>query len=324
MEKFKVVVLDYDGNESISELVEVYDNMEDAQKYATTIERYEIPALKDEGILAYVEIYKTDENDECVGEPLYSTKENYTEEEIEKVKVGDREEELVEANKKEGDITKMSVEALEEKLIECNDIISKGKVDIKVIEQAEIIAKELEGRKVRAEDRKGVEVEVDDPKGDDQWKQGFVGVIVNSKPDSDGTPLWVIEDQEGNVWDIPKNKVKSLKASKKVSVKVEAREKTFLPEGTTVICDNCKLEWSGKGWKWQGATENAKFLYDNQEVAFDYEGTPYVMGEVNGLKEPVVENKIEQPAEIPVATEEENPATIVNETIEQEEPVVEQ
>lgn len=253
MEKFKVIVLDYDGNDSISELVEVYDNMEDAQKYATTIERYEIPALKDEGILAYVEIYKADENGECVGEPLYSTKENYTEEEIEKVKVGDREEELVEASKKEDDITKMSVEALEEKLIECNDIISKGKVDIKVIEQAEIIAKELEGRKV------------------------------------------------------------------------EAREKTFLPEGTTVICDNCKLEWSGKGWKWQGATENAKFLYDNQEVAFDYEGTPYVMGEVEGLGEQKVEEKIEEPVENPSPTPEgQDPTTIVNNTIETDKPVVEQ
>lgn len=72
-------------------------------------------------------------------------------------------------------------------------------------------------KKVKAGcERAGVEVEVETPSSDDLWKHSFKGVIVDSKEDNDGTKMWVIEDQEGNVWDVEQYKVKLL-ANKGVS-----------------------------------------------------------------------------------------------------------
>ena len=84
MNKFGVFVYDYDGNEELMDLRYICDSQEEAEQNASTIETEDIPYLEGEGIMAYVEVYKVDENDEPVGESIYSTKENVSEEEAER------------------------------------------------------------------------------------------------------------------------------------------------------------------------------------------------------------------------------------------------
>lgn len=206
MNKYGVFVYDYDGNEELMDLRYTVDTQEEAERYAHVVESEDIPYLKGEGVLAYVEVYAVDENDERIGEAVYSSKEGVSQEEAERAHIGEENVEdfyEVEAGKK------MTREEVENKIIECSELMDKG--DMKALELAE---------KLQA---------------------------------------WL---------------------DKKPAVKVEARDKNFLPENSEVICNECKLTWTGKGWKLAGATDSAKFLYNGEEVQFDFEGEPFIMGEL--------------------------------------------
>jgi len=180
MNKYGVFVFDYDGNEELMDLRYIVNTQEEAEKYAQTLEASDIAYLKGEGILAYVEVYAVDENDEKVGEAVYSSKEDVSQEEAERAHVGE--------------------ESIEE------------------------------------------------------------------------------------FYPLDAKKKKDKKEEKK---KVEAREKNFLPEGSEVICNECKLTWTGKSWKLAGATDEAKFMFNGEEVAFDFEGEPYIMGELPEQTKPL-------------------------------------
>jgi len=41
-----------------------------------------------------------------------------------------------------------------------------------------------------------------EPEPDDMWNESFPGIIVGFRPDTDGTRLAVVEDDNGDCWDI--------------------------------------------------------------------------------------------------------------------------
>lgn len=56
-----------------------------------------------------------------------------------------------------------------------------------------------------------------------------------------------------------------------------ARDKIFLPEDAELLCDGSIVVWDGKKLVFKGASVDANFFYEGQEVLFDYDGDPYVM-----------------------------------------------